>query len=142
MTGDAPNIYVTRVRVHQTDLNGTMYHGAYLDIFDDARIETFRRLGYTYARMISNAWGAIIRRVDCEYFVPAMMDDLLSVTVRVPALTRATMTFRYECRREEETLALGHAVFAFLSDRGRAIRVPPDLRQVVEDHADLLLIPT
>ena len=72
------NVYHARVRSHQTDLNAAMYHGAYLDLFDDARIETFRRMGYTYERMLAGNWGIFIRTVHCEFHAPAFMDDLIS----------------------------------------------------------------
>jgi acyl-CoA thioester hydrolase len=142
MTGDhqsfEPTVYLTRVRAHQTDLNGAMYHGAFLDIFDDARIETFRHLGYTYERLVRGGWTAIIRRVDCEFYGPARMDDPLAISVRVEKLSSATMTLRYECRRDAQLLALAHAVFAFLDRQGKPTRVPSDLRQVVLDHEALL----
>jgi YbgC/YbaW family acyl-CoA thioester hydrolase len=115
-----------------------MYHGAFLDVFDDARIETFRRLGYTYARMVAGGWTAVIRRIECEFLAPAWMDDLLAIVVTIPRFTRATMTIRYDCRREENHLALAHAVFAFVDTGRKPLRVPPDLRSVVEDHPPLL----
>src|SRR5450759_1200588 len=93
------NVYRTRVRSHQTDLNAAMYHGAYFDVFDDARIETFRRLGYTYEHALEGGWSPVIRRVDCEYYAPAHMDDEIEITVTVPRLTPAKMTIRYDCRR-------------------------------------------
>jgi acyl-CoA thioester hydrolase len=132
------NLYQTRVRAHQTDLNAALYHGAYFDMFDDARIETFRRLGYTYERMRRGGWTAVIRSIECQFYLPARMDDLLDITVGVPRLSTARMTIRYECKRDGDLLALAHAVFAFVDDRGKAIRVPPDLRQVVREHDDVL----
>jgi acyl-CoA thioester hydrolase len=126
------NVYETRVRSHQTDLNGAMYHGAYFDVFDEARIDTFRRLDYTYQRALAANWSLVIRRVQCEYLRPARMDELIRVTVLVPALTPATMTARYECRRESELLAVGEVVYVFLDARGRPIRVPRDLRTLID----------
>lgn len=135
---DVPiNRYLVRVRAHQTDLNGAMYHGAYFDIFDDARIETFRRLNYDYARMQTTGLRPVIRRVDAEYHAPAMMDDLLSVDVKVLTLTAASMTLRYSCRRGNSRIATGHAQFVFVDERGRPARVPQDLRDVVRATPEL-----
>src|SRR5579859_7945327 len=105
-----------------------MYHGAYFDVFDDARIDVFRRLGYTYERSVSEGWFPVIRRVQCEYRAPARMDEAISITVLVPELSKATMAIRYECRREEAVLAVGQVVFAFLDAGGRPVRLPPALR--------------
>jgi acyl-CoA thioester hydrolase len=136
---DVPlNIYFARVRSYQTDLNAAMYHGAYLDLFDDARIETFRRLGYTYERMLAGHWGVFIRAVHAEFHAPAFMDDLISVTVCIPRLTTATMTARYECRRAEELLAVGENTYVFVDDARKPLRVPRDLREVIDQYAELL----
>lgn len=132
------NVYVARVRSHQTDLNAAMYHGAYLDLFDDARIETFRRLAYTYERMLRGEWGVVIRTVNCEFRVPAFMDDEISITVLITRLTTATMTARYECRRGLELLAVGENTYVFVDQNRKPRRVPHDLRAVIEGNRDLL----
>jgi acyl-CoA thioester hydrolase len=133
----ATNVYVTRVRTHQTDLNAAMYHGAFLDVFDDARIETFRRVGYDYARMLAGGWSPVIRRIQCEYVQPARMDDRLTIQVHIVRLTVATMVVRYRCFRATEKLAEAFATFAFLDGRGRVIRFPTDLREVIEAHPEI-----
>jgi len=131
--GDAAlNVYQARVRSHQTDLNAAMYHGAYLDLFDDARIETFRRMGYTYARMLAGNWGVFIRTVQCDFHAPAFMDDLISVTVSIPRLTTATMIARYECRRGAELLVVGENTYVFVDGQRKPLRVPHDLRALIE----------
>jgi acyl-CoA thioester hydrolase len=127
MTDERPPPYQARVRAHQTDLNGAMHHAAFLDLFDDARIETYRLFGYDYEWMQTTGLRPVIRRIDCEYFTPAFMDDLLTVSVSVPQITRATMTIRYQCRRDDELLAIGHAVFVFVDERGKPARVPQEM---------------
>jgi acyl-CoA thioester hydrolase len=131
------NVYHTHVRSHQTDLNRSMYHGAYFDVFDDARIDVFRQLGYTYERSVSESWFPVIRRVQCEYFAPARMDEPLAITVLVPQLRKATMTVRYEARCGDVLLAVGHVVFAFLDAAGRPVRLPEPLRELVVATAEL-----
>lgn len=135
---DPINRYSVRVRAHQTDLNGAMYHGAYFDVFDDARIETFRRLDYDYQRMQSTGLRPVVRHVDADFHAPALMDDLLTVDVRVQDLSAASMTLLYLCHRSETPIATGHAQFVFVDGRGRPVRVPTDLRHVVETTPELL----
>ncbi len=129
-----PNVYLFRVRSHQTDLNAAMYHGAFFDVFDDARIDTFRRMGYTYERMLAGEWGVVIRSVHCEFSLPAFMDQLLSITVTVPRLSRATLTLQYECRRGNERIALGQIVYVFVGADRRPRSFPADLREVVQNY--------
>ena len=131
------NLYRTRVRSHQTDLNGVVWHGAFLGIFDDARIETFRALHYTYARVVAEGWQLVVRRVQCDYLSPARMDDLLSVRVTVPAMTRATLQLAFECRRDGAEIARGVNTYVFLDLRGKPIRVPESLRTLIQEQAQM-----
>jgi acyl-CoA thioester hydrolase len=136
MPGSEPiNLYRTRVRSHQTDLNGVVWHGAFFGIFDDARIETFRALDYTYARVVAEGWQLVIRRVQCDYLSPARMDDVLSVRVTVTAMTRATLQLRFECRRDGTLIARGVNTYVFLDLRGKPLRVPEGLETLVQEHA-------
>ncbi len=127
----------TRVRTSQTDLNGAMYHGAYFDCFEAARVETFRRIGYTYERTKAEGFVPVIRHVECDYLAPAFMDDLIEIVVRVPSMTAASLHVHYDVFRDDILLARGQAVFVFLNGRGKPLRVPNSLRQCVETHADV-----
>jgi len=130
-----------RVRTSQTDLNGAMYHGAYFDCFEAARVDAFRRIGYTYERTKAESFVPVIRHVECDYLMAAFMDDLIEVVVHVPLMTAARLHVHYEAYRDEDLLARGRAVFVFLDDRGRPIRVPQSLRECVEAHARVLSPP-
>jgi acyl-CoA thioester hydrolase len=132
------NIHETRVRSHQTDLNGSMYHAAFFDIFDDARIDVFRNLGYAYERAVAAGWKLIVRRVECEYHRPAQLDQLLQITVEVGNIGPAILNCRFECRHDSQLVARGHVSYAFLNERGRPTRTPPDLRELIEQHAAVL----
>lgn len=132
------NVHYFRVRPHQTDLNGAMYHGAFLDIFDEARIETFRHLGYTFQDLIKDGCAAVIRHVTCDYLAPGYMDECLSVTVTVARMGIASLRIRYNCRREEMTLARAEVEFAFIGSNGKPQRIPVALRQVVDRNRKIL----
>lgn len=139
MHADPVNLHRTRVRSHQTDLNGAMYHARFFDIFDDARIETFRRLGYTYEQFKAEGWVLVIRRVECDFRMPALMDDVLTVTIQVERFTRATMVARFECRRDGDLVASGRTTYAFLDMSGRPRAVPERVRALAESAPGLMI---
>jgi YbgC/YbaW family acyl-CoA thioester hydrolase len=118
-----------------------MYHGAYFDCFEAARVDTFRRIGYTYERTKTEGFVPVIRHAECDYLIAAFMDDLLEVVVHVPVMTAARLHVLYGAYRDEDLLARGRAVFVFLDERGRPIRVPKSLRDCVEAHAGVLSPP-
>jgi acyl-CoA thioester hydrolase len=133
----ALNVYHTRVRSYMTDLYAVMYHGAYFGVFDDARIEVFRRIGYTYQWMLEGGWSLVMRHFECDYRAPARMDDLLSITVTIPKLARASLAIRYVCRREDTLLAVGGAQYVFVDAAQKLVRLPEDMREAVAARPEL-----
>lgn len=130
-----------RVRTNQTDLNGAMYHGAYFDCFEAARVEVFRRLGYTYARTLTEGFVPVVRHADCEYYHPAGMDEEIEVRVYIADMTAATLLVRYPTYLGSKLIATGEVRFVFLNRQGRPIRVPASLRASIEDSEILTLSP-
>ena len=62
----------------------------------------------------------------CRYVAPARYEDVLLVGIEVPAVTRVTLTFRYEVTREVDAAVLctGSTVHACLGKGGRPARLP------------------
>ena len=62
----------------------------------------------------------------CRYQAPARYEDLLLIGTEVPAVSRVTLTFRYEVTRagSAEVLCTGSTVHACLGRNGRPARLP------------------
>ena len=129
-----------RVRMYHTDLVGAVYHGTYFDLFEEARTEVFRALGYTYRDCVEGEGRLmIIVHAACDYMHPALMDDELAIAVRVETLTRARLSFAYDVSLVAggKRVALGRQVFAFLDARSkRPTSVPPQLAALVRATAE------
>lgn len=129
-----------RVRTNQTDLNGAMYHGAYFDCFEAARVEVFRRLGYTYAQTLAEGFVPVVRHASCQYYYPARMDEEIEVRVYITDTTAASLLLRYPTYLAEELIAVGEVRFVFLNLKGRPIRVPVSLRACIEQNSEILTL--
>jgi acyl-CoA thioester hydrolase len=133
--GPARNARRVRVRMYHTDLVGAVYHGTYFDLFEEARTEVFRALGYTYRDCVEGEGRLmIIVHADCDYVSPARMDDELVIVVQVEAITRARLTFVYNVSLGAggKRVALGRQVFAFLDTlTQRPTSVPPRLAALI-----------
>lgn len=136
----ARNVRLVRVRMHHTDLVGAVYHGAYFDLFEDARTEVFRALGYTYRDCVEGEGRLmIIVHAACDYVRPAQMDDELAIAVRVDILSRARLGFVYDVSlaSDGKQVALGRHLFAFLNvQTKRPVAVPPRLAALVRATAE------
>jgi acyl-CoA thioester hydrolase len=124
-----------RVRYGDTDMMGIVYYANYLRYFEIARVEYLRLLGRDYRAIEREGIAMAVTEATCVYHLPARFDDLLTLHCRVSDLRRATLTFRYEIRRQPDAdlVTRGHTVHACL-DRAtfRPTRIPEDIRQAVE----------
>jgi acyl-CoA thioester hydrolase len=125
--------FVLPVRVYyqDTDAGGVVYHGAYLDYFERARTEWLRALGFD-VRQLADREGVlfIVRELRAGYARPALLDDLLGITVAVGHLGRAQFTLLQQVRRAEEVLVEASVNLACVSASGfKPLRVPEALRE-------------
>jgi len=121
-------MFQARVRViyGDTDQMGVVYYANYLRYFELARSEFLRAHGKSYREMEAEGLSLPVVEATCRYLAPARYEDLLLVGVEVPAVTRVTLTFRYQVTREgePEVLCTGTTVHACLARGGRPARLP------------------
>jgi acyl-CoA thioester hydrolase len=121
-------MFQARVRViyGDTDQMGVVYYANYLRYFELARSELLRAHGKSYREMEVEGFSLPVVEATCRYLAPARYDDLLSVGVEVPAVSRVTLTFRYQVTREGESelLCTGSTIHACLGRSGRPARLP------------------
>jgi len=121
-------MFQARVRViyGDTDQMGVVYYANYLRYFELARSEFLRAHGRSYREMEAEGLNLPVVEATCRYVAPARYEDLLAVGIEVPAVTRVTLTFRYQVTREGESAVLctGSTVHACLGKGGRPARLP------------------
>ncbi|WP_300089027.1 tol-pal system-associated acyl-CoA thioesterase [uncultured Nitrosomonas sp.] len=123
-----------RIYYQDTDTGGVVYHASYLNFMERARYEWLRELGFTVDTMIrSYQMIFLIRSLSIEYFKPAVLDDLLGVTVKVMEVGRSRITLQQQILREQSTLASAtvHAVCVG-AETLKPISIPAPLRQKIE----------
>jgi acyl-CoA thioester hydrolase len=121
-------MFQARVRViyGDTDQMGVVYYANYLRYFEFARSELLRAHGRSYREMEAVGLSLPVVEATCRYMAPARYEDVLLVGIEVPAVTRVTLTFRYQVTREGESdvLCTGNTVHACLGKGGRPARLP------------------
>jgi acyl-CoA thioester hydrolase len=121
-------MFQARVRViyGDTDQMGVVYYANNHSYFEFARSELLRAHGRSYREMEAEGLSLPVVEATCRYVAPARYEDVLLVGIEVPAVSRVTLTFRYEVTREGETAVLctGSTVHACLGKTGRPARLP------------------
>lgn len=127
-------VHPVRIYYQDTDAGGVVYHASYLNFMERARYEWLRELGFTVDTMIqSYKMIFLIRSLSIEYFKPAVLDDLLDITVKVMEVGRSRITLQQQILREQGTLAsaIVHAVCVG-AETLKPVSIPGPLRQKIE----------
>ena len=138
----ALSLNVSRVRVRFYHMDPTsIFHGRVFELFEEARTEAFRRVGFEYRVVAEAGQAMIVTGVDAQFHQPVRFDDLLDIGVFVSLLSRVRITIEYEARRagSAEIVLGGHTAFAFVDTvRGRPVPVPPSIVSAVHRYPGML----
>lgn len=97
--------YQLRVYYDATDAAGLVYHANYLKFMEQARTEWLRHLGFTHHQLKQHyQLTFVVRTCTIDYVKPAFLDDVLSVTVEVVLLKRASLIVSQKILRWAECL--------------------------------------
>jgi acyl-CoA thioester hydrolase len=88
----AHHVYPVRVYYEDTDAASIVYHANYLRFAERARTEMMRCLGTEHRSLMqSDGVAFAVRSLDTEFFLPARLDDPLTVETRVDEVGGASM---------------------------------------------------
>ncbi len=134
----ADRTFETRVRVAyaDTDQMAMVYHANYLVWFERGRTEAMRELGLPYAALEERGLWLPVVEAGLRFLRPARYDDLLAIETTIGGLGRARVRFAYRIRHADRprapVLVEGFTEHAFLARDGRVVRVPDDVRALIE----------
>jgi acyl-CoA thioester hydrolase len=102
------NPFLVRVYWEDTDAGGVVFYANYLKFFERARTEWLRALGIEQ-RALQETAGSIfvVADVALRYLAPAKLDDLLTVTVKVLEVGKASIALEQQAWRGDVLLAQG-----------------------------------
>jgi acyl-CoA thioester hydrolase len=125
--------FAVRVYYEDTDLAGIVYYANYLKFIERARTEWVRGLGVDQTRLRAEQ-GIVfaVRRVEADYLRPARFEDDLTVTTALLVIGGARIELRQEVMRGDERLFTALVVLVCLHDSGQPVRVPADVRAVLQ----------
>lgn len=126
-----------RVYYQDTDAGGVVYHSTYLNFMERARYEWLRALGFNMnALMQVHKILFMVRSIEIEYFKPALLDDLLNVTVTVTEIGRSRIAVFQEiiCNHVKLVSATIHVVCVG-AETLKPVRIPAPLREKIGKFA-------
>ena len=113
------------VRFAETDAQGIVHNSNYLVWYEVARIDYIERFMGGYASIRERGVEALTTETHVRYLKPALFDDRLVVRSRIRHARGARFRFEYAIERDDELIADGWTLHAFVDGTTlRPIRLP------------------
>ena len=91
-----------RIYYEDTDAGGVVYYANYLKYLERCRTEWLRAAGFDQSVLLKEHQLAfVVRRVEADYLRPAVLDDLLEISLRVEKLGGAQIVFAQTISRRD-----------------------------------------
>ncbi len=115
-----------RIYYEDTDAWGVVYYANYLRYLEQGRSEFLRARGLSMGTLHEQGYLIPVMRLEIDYLVPAVLDDLIRVETAVLEMTNATCMLGQQVVRvsDGETLADAKVTLACLGPGKRARRLP------------------
>ncbi len=125
-----------RVRYAETDQMGYVYYGNYASYYEVGRVEAFRNLGFSYKKLEESGIMMPVLENYSKFINAAKYDDLLTITVSIPQMPTARITFNYDITNEAGALIHeGRTSLAFVNmSSGRPCRAPEKMLSLLQPY--------
>ena len=117
-----------RVYFEDTDFSGRVYHARYLHFMERGRSDYLRLLGIHHRELAAEGLSFAVSHVEIDFLKAATIDDVLSVRTSARETTGARIVLAQEVLRDEERLITSLVTVALLGAKGRAVRLPANVR--------------
>jgi len=109
-------IWPIRVYYEDSDAGGVVYHSNYLNFMERARTEWLRNKGFNQTAL-KQEYNLIfvLRKISVDYLKPAFFDDLLTITVQIIKIGKASIIMAQQVQREAEIICTADVKLASIN---------------------------
>ena len=128
-----------RVPFFEVDAGMALYHGNYFHLFEIARTQFMREVGFPYVSLMERERHLSVVEARCRYRKPLRYDDEVVIVSRIVELSSRSVTWEQKIFRggDERPSVAATLVFVCVSFSGSAVRLPDEfgdaLRQWTSD---------
>ncbi|WP_047246583.1 acyl-CoA thioesterase [Maribacter thermophilus] len=116
-----------RVRFTETDPLGIVWHGNYIQYFEDGREAFGRHHGISYLDQKKHNFSTPIVKSTCEHKLPLRYGDVAEIKTTYIDSPAAKMIFKYEIYNPDgEVVCIGETVQVFVELEGELSLVIPE----------------
>ena len=123
-------VHRLRVRYSECDPQNHVFNANYLNFFDIALTELWRKAIGSYGAMTTAGVDMVVAEAIVRYRAPARFDDELDVALVVRRLGRTSMASAIEITRGDEQIVDGDMRHVFIDlGSGRPVPIPDRVRE-------------
>ncbi len=114
-----------RVYYEDTDSGGVVYYANYLKFAERARTEALRSIGIEQRELLEKHDVAfVVRKCTIEFFKPAQLDDLLTITTELTDISKVTLCMSQTIFRADEKLVTCEVKLAVINSKKTLAKLP------------------
>ena len=123
-----------RIYYEDTDAGGVVYYANYLKFFERARTDFLRELNISQSYLLQNEKTAfVVRSCSVEYIKPAILDDLIEISVVIKNISSASIEMWQEAKKDNILLAsLLVKIISINSENFKPKRMPDNIKSVLK----------
>ena len=118
-----------RVRFDEVDSMGIVWHGRYINYFEEARVEFGRKFNVGYQDFIDNRVPVPIRQVGVDHLEPLRFDDEIMIEAILHWSDAARINFEFKVYKEARLVCTGFTVQLMLDHNFELLLSPPPFYQ-------------
>ena len=128
--------FKVRIRYSDTDQMGYVYYGRYANFYEIARVELFRKLGFTYSQLEEEGIGMPVIQMETKFIIPAKYDEIIKINIQIKEIPSAKILFYYRLYNKKKNLintATTLLTFIDLQTK-KAVRIPKKLLEIINNN--------
>lgn len=113
--------YLHKVNYYETDKMGITHHSNYVRIMEEARLDFFNQIGWSYAKFEEEGVISPVVSISCEYKKTTTFPDEIYVQVKVQKLSVCKLVLEYEFTVGGEIVFTATSSHCFLGKDGKPV---------------------
>ena len=125
-----------RIRYSDTDQMGYVYYGKYANFYEIARVELFRKLGFSYSQLENKGIGMPVIEMETKFLIPAKYDEIIKINIQIREIPSAKILFHYRLFNKKNNLInTASTLLTFIDlQTKKAVRTPKKLLNIINNN--------
>lgn len=118
------NSYFHEVKYYETDKMGVTHHSNYIRWMEEARLDFFKQIGFSYCEFEKQGiMSPVIRLNNIKYIKPSTFGDNIEIEVSINKYNRLVVGIHYVMKKSGSIIFEGESEHCFINQDGKMIRL-------------------